>query len=1469
MAVLRSVAKTDTFEIQRQKINQIAQDLYTVQTAVGEGGFSLSNGSVSEPALFFTSQPSVGIYKGQGKSFNIASNNKGVISFSDNYVTSLQNIRTLISSIPPGNSGVTIANSGTNYNPGTYANVPLLGGSGGSALATVTVVGINGSITSQGIRYVGGSYTNVPLTGGSGTSATANITVAAFNGQINTPGSGGSSAGTFTNVLLTGGGGSGARATITTLSSPGPGGVGTVVNVSSVVITDTGTGTYAVGDILSANPSSIGGVTGFQYVLIGVGNITNLTITNSGSGYQANNVLSAANTNLGGSGSGFQFTISNVNYVSSVEIDDGGDGYATGDIVSISPYELYPTVIRYVEMRTSQLLIFSGTLPTSDFQVNSNLTYNGQSKRIVKRFLNGSNEITAVTVDSSSSSLTFANGLQASSNGTSVTVSSINSALNYYFSDSENPNNDNDWINIQNFTFKKNERYIFIQKDNSNNTHPLRFSSTPDGFHTPGGDVYNGDEVNYNYPFKDSLYAVSIIPNSTTPTTLYYFCGEGLLDPFNAHTNEGGFDNREGTITISGEISPTVGSGVQIVLANISEEQNVLIERSGNISVKEISATSGLLTGNLTIQQDLNVSGDFELGSNKATINSSTGDTYIDGDLSVNGELQFLNDASLGGTLYIDSTNNRVSINKDPDLFPITNSLEVEGTIFNNDNAFLATDSGSYLRIGSGLSGNEKLQVGGRISATQSIIGPSDSAISTPQFTFANNSRYGVYFNDVDKQTSIVGNSGEIVAFSSNTLKIYRNTEFSYSTITETTLTNGSGYTDGTYNGLVLSGGTGSGLAANIIVAFTVPLGFIESVTNISSADATKVAGTYTISEYTTSGSTGTDAIFEIEIDSSGDASITILNGGKEHVIGDTITISGNLFTSTNPLVTPQDITFDVDTLSSNPGAGYTDATYENVPLTGGSGSNALATVTISGGEVVEVIVTSAGSGYVSGNLLSFNHTSLNSFVNNQPITSVAPTTPASLKIDALGAVTSVTIVDFGEGYTTQDILSFPSAIGETPVDEAFLLIETVTNTNTVLIDKDLGSITANLIQTVGSGINIDSVLSIDNNIISSLNNSDIIITPGSSSRLLSISGSGGIKVPVGNSTNRPSASTLGIIRYNSQTQQYEGSNGSNFISLGGVRDVDGNTYIIAEEETGANDNILYFFNDADNSVRLNRNELELVTATTISSKDTDGKFKWKENTAYLLNALVYHDTNLYQVTTAGTTGTIAPTHSTGVEINGTAALTYVSSTYGDLTLKANNIIFDGQLTLGGSLQLYTLNNKLIFENTSDAFIFAFGDNSGTPNVFASITDFGSLLINKNYNTLNPENNLTILDYTGKFIDLDDVKIQTFDLTLTKGATETGSIQVYDPDLCKGAKVTIVAENVTSDDIHIVEYNIISKGSDIYVNEYGNLDTGLEQYQVEWVFSPGGNIQGNLTLSSALTASDVVIITASITQIKK
>lgn len=59
------------------------------------------------------------------------------------------------------------------------------------------------------------------------------------------------------------------------------------------------------------------------------------------------------------------------------------------------------------------------------------------------------------------------------------------------------------------------------------------------------------------------------------------------------------------------------------------------------------------------------------------------------------------------------------------------------------------------------------------------------------------------------------------------------------------------------------------------------------------------------------------------------------------------------------------------------PGSGYVSATYTNVPLTGGTGTGALATVVVTGGAVTAVTITSPGSAYSFGDILSAVNTSL------------------------------------------------------------------------------------------------------------------------------------------------------------------------------------------------------------------------------------------------------------------------------------------------------------------------------------------------------------------------------------------------------------------------------------------------------------------------------------------------------------
>ena len=53
-------------------------------------------------------------------------------------------------------------------------------------------------------------------------------------------------------------------------------------------------------------------------------------------------------------------------------------------------------------------------------------------------------------------------------------------------------------------------------------------------------------------------------------------------------------------------------------------------------------------------------------------------------------------------------------------------------------------------------------------------------------------------------------------------------------------------------------------------------------------------------------------------------------------------------------------------------GSGYTNGTYTNVALTGGTGSGAQATITVAGGIVTAVTITANGTGYAVGNQLTY-----------------------------------------------------------------------------------------------------------------------------------------------------------------------------------------------------------------------------------------------------------------------------------------------------------------------------------------------------------------------------------------------------------------------------------------------------------------------------------------------------------------
>ena len=85
----------------------------------------------------------------------------------------------------------------------------------------------------------------------------------------------------------------------------------------------------------------------------------------------------------------------------------------------------------------------------------------------------------------------------------------------------------------------------------------------------------------------------------------------------------------------------------------------------------------------------------------------------------------------------------------------------------------------------------------------------------------------------------------------------------------------------------------------------------------------------------------------------------------------------------------------------------------------------------------------------------------------------------------------------------------------------------------------------------------------------------DIVLDP--SSQTVTISGTGALTLPKGSTAQRPGTPTAGMIRYNTDTSVFEAYT-DKWNTLGGVYDIDRDTYITPEITPGADDDTIRFY---------------------------------------------------------------------------------------------------------------------------------------------------------------------------------------------------------------------------------------------------------------------------------------------------
>ena len=86
------------------------------------------------------------------------------------------------------------------------------------------------------------------------------------------------------------------------------------------------------------------------------------------------------------------------------------------------------------------------------------------------------------------------------------------------------------------------------------------------------------------------------------------------------------------------------------------------------------------------------------------------------------------------------------------------------------------------------------------------------------------------------------------------------------------------------------------------------------------------------------------------------------------------------------------------------------------------------------------------------------------------------------------------------------------------------------------------------------------------------------------------ISASDGLIIPAGNTSQRSSDAIKGEIRFNTELLTYEGYDGNNWGSLGGMTDVDKDTFITVENSAGADNDEIRFFSDGSERLKITSN---------------------------------------------------------------------------------------------------------------------------------------------------------------------------------------------------------------------------------------------------------------------------------------
>ncbi|PJE62165.1 hypothetical protein COU87_00780, partial [Candidatus Roizmanbacteria bacterium CG10_big_fil_rev_8_21_14_0_10_39_12] len=327
-------------------------------------------------------------------------------------------------------------------------------------------------------------------------------------------------------------------------------------------------------------------------------------------------------------------------------------------------------------------------------------------------------------------------------------------------------------------------------------------------------------------------------------------------------------------------------------------------------------------------------------------------------------------------------------------------------------------------------------------------------------------------------------------------------------------------------------------------------------------------------------------------------------------------------------------------------------------------------------------------------------------------------------------------------------------------------------------------------------------------------------IAPGG---ILTIDDTGGLVIPVGTTAQRAGTPTMGTIRYNSSTSQFEGYATASWGSLGSLIDVDQDTYISAENSAGADNDQLRFFTagfermfisetgnvgigtTGQGAYKLNVNGNTNITGNLVVTGDIDsltGTIVTLDGTTstYTTANVTTLDLGTNTITDGNLTGNWLATGYVGIgATNPSYALNVVGASNFTTTGTFGGIVTLNSLAASSSNSVLTENSGAIEKRTIDSQVWGTVDlvegtgatnqvsywtntttQTGSDNFWFDGTNVGIGTTNPGAYKLNVNGNTNI---TGNLVVTGDVDASTGTITTLDGTTATyttGNITTLD-----------------------------------------------------------------------------------------